>query len=626
MTKGKRDCVSLALQDGRTLVCTPDHEVLTEGGHWVRAEELVPGQDRVVVGLEAPLDEPGPDEKGYMLSAGELTFSLDTPHGRLRTLAFARLLGHLLGDGSISAAGQGRMNVGQAIDREVVLNDVELLTGKRPAATQYDERKWAIVLPKELTEAIVALAGVRVGRRIDQAPTLPEFVLDEQCPVAVVREFLGGVFGADGHAPVLRNYNGQPRTACLSRMAYSQTAKPEYVGQLKKLMGDLLCLLARCGVKTEGSNLYEYPVRRSASSYPAAMDGIPRVEVRLELPDGFSFVERVGFRYCVDKMLKTSAAAVYWRTLDRINRQRLWMSARLEELHQQRPELTFRQARELAASELWQSEAIVFSYYSLLEGYRCFTQLPKPEDRKFRPMHRETCGFPAPVELFEELGVRDWFDRLLAHDQTDYSKRYCVAKMATTLPTFTLQVLERRPAGKHEVFDLAVNDLHAFVAGTINVHNCIGNSGPLPPPVSQGIDEGSLVVAAVLSGNRNFEGRIHPEVRANYLASPPLVVAFALAGRVDIDLHSEPLGEDPKGQPVFLKDIWPSRMEVEEAIRSSVHSAMFHKQYGEVFQGDEHWRGMPTPEGDLFAWDEQSTYVKHPPYFEDMKPQPEPVR
>ncbi len=155
---------------------------------------------------------------------------------------------------------------------------------------------------------------------------------------------------------------------------------------------------------------------------------------------------------------------------------------------------------------------------------------------------------------------------------------------------------------------------------------CIGNSGPLPPPVSHGIEEGSLVVAAVLSGNRNFEGRIHAEVRANYLASPPLVVAFALAGRVDIDLHREPLGQDAKGQPVFLKDIWPSRMEVEQTIQSSVHSAMFHKEYSEVFQGDEHWRGMPTPEGDLFAWDANSTYVKNPPYFVDMKSKPEPVR
>jgi aconitate hydratase len=155
---------------------------------------------------------------------------------------------------------------------------------------------------------------------------------------------------------------------------------------------------------------------------------------------------------------------------------------------------------------------------------------------------------------------------------------------------------------------------------------CIGNSGPLPQPVSRAIDEGSLVVAAVLSGNRNFEGRIHAEVRANYLASPPLVVAYALAGRMDIDLHSEPLGHNAHGQPVFLKDIWPSRMEVENTIRSAVHSEMFHNEYGEVFQGDEHWRGMPTPEGDLFAWEPRSTYVKHPPYFEDMKPQPEPVR
>jgi aconitate hydratase len=169
-----------------------------------------------------------------------------------------------------------------------------------------------------------------------------------------------------------------------------------------------------------------------------------------------------------------------------------------------------------------------------------------------------------------------------------------------------------------------LEQLRFFLVG-YGCTTCIGNSGPLPPPVSKGIDEGNLVVAAVLSGNRNFEGRVHPEVRANYLASPPLVVAYALAGRMDIDLHSEPLGTDSDGKPVFLKDIWPSRMEVEETIRSSVHSEMFHKQYGEVFQGDENWRGMPTPEGDQFAWDPQSTYVKHPPYFEDMKPQPEPV-
>ena len=147
---------------------------------------------------------------------------------------------------------------------------------------------------------------------------------------------------------------------------------------------------------------------------------------------------------------------------------------------------------------------------------------------------------------------------------------------------------------------------------------CIGNTGPLPEPISAGIQEGDLVVAAVLSGNRNFEGRIHPQVRANYLASPPLVVAYALAGRMDMDITSEPLGNDRKGNPVYLKDIWPTPKEVRDEIRKSVKAYMFKKEYCEVFEGDRRWKKMPTPEGELFAWDPNSTYVREAPYFKDM--------
>ena len=187
MIQDVRDCLVLILQDGRELVCTPDHKILCAGGCWVRADQLVLGQDRVVVGLEAPLDEPSADEVGYGLRAGQMLFNMETPQDRLRSLAFMRLLGYLLEDGSISVLGQGRMHVGQAIDREVVLNDVELVTGKRPVATRYDERKWTVVLPAELTRAIMALPGVRVGRRMNQAPTLPAFVLEDDCPVSMVR-------------------------------------------------------------------------------------------------------------------------------------------------------------------------------------------------------------------------------------------------------------------------------------------------------------------------------------------------------------------------------------------------------------------------------------------------------
>jgi aconitate hydratase len=154
---------------------------------------------------------------------------------------------------------------------------------------------------------------------------------------------------------------------------------------------------------------------------------------------------------------------------------------------------------------------------------------------------------------------------------------------------------------------------------------CIGNSGPLSPEVTEAIHKDDLVAAAVLSGNRNFEGRINSEVRANYLASPPLVVAYALAGTMDFDMQSQPLGNDQQGRPVFLKDIWPSQREIQDTILKSVRSDMFQSKYAEVFAGDERWGSLPTPEGDLYAWDRSSTYVKNPPYFLDMAVKPAPV-
>src|SRR6202790_2379022 len=151
---------------------------------------------------------------------------------------------------------------------------------------------------------------------------------------------------------------------------------------------------------------------------------------------------------------------------------------------------------------------------------------------------------------------------------------------------------------------------------------CIGNSGPLPDAIGAAIKDNNLVAVAVLSGNRNFEGRIHPLVRANYLASPPLVVAYALAGRMDLDLTTEPLGIDPAGKPVYLKDIWPTPQEIESAVRSSVTTAQYSKQYSEVFEGDAHWQAMPIPKGDIYKWDPKSTYIKLPPFFENMPKTP----
>ena len=153
---------------------------------------------------------------------------------------------------------------------------------------------------------------------------------------------------------------------------------------------------------------------------------------------------------------------------------------------------------------------------------------------------------------------------------------------------------------------------------------CIGNSGPLPEPVSGIVKDRNLIVASVLSGNRNFEGRIQSQVRANYLASPPLVVAYALAGRMQIDLTTEPLGTDSAGQPVHLKDIWPSEREIQETMLKAVKSEMFRTKYATVFDGDERWRSLPSPTGEQFAWDDSSTYIRNPPFFENFTLEPTP--
>jgi len=155
---------------------------------------------------------------------------------------------------------------------------------------------------------------------------------------------------------------------------------------------------------------------------------------------------------------------------------------------------------------------------------------------------------------------------------------------------------------------------------------CIGNSGPLPDEISKAVNDNDLSVAAVLSGNRNFEGRINPDVKMNYLASPPLVIAYALAGTMDFDFQSDPLGEDSDGNDVFLRDIWPSQKDITDTIASSINQEMFVKNYADVFKGDDRWRNLPTPSGKTFEWDQNSTYVRKPPYFDGMPADPDPVR
>jgi aconitate hydratase len=171
----------------------------------------------------------------------------------------------------------------------------------------------------------------------------------------------------------------------------------------------------------------------------------------------------------------------------------------------------------------------------------------------------------------------------------------------------------------------SLNKLGFTLAG-YGCATCIGNSGPLPEEISKAINDNDLTVASVLSGNRNFEGRIHPDVKANYLASPPLVVAYALAGTVNIDFAKDPIGHDPDGNPVYFRDIWPSNEEIQQTVAASMNADQFREQYASVFDANERWNQMDTPKGELYEWDEASTYIQEPPFFTDLSPEVEPIR
>jgi aconitase A len=628
MNNGIRDCIELVLQDGRSLTCTPDHRVMLTDGSWVRADHLVIGRDRVVVGLEAPLDIPCSDESGYALRAGKMTFSMGTPLDRARTLAFARLLGHLLNDGSVSKLGQVMMNVGRAVDREVALDDIELLTGLRPAGGRHDGRKWSIALPMQLTAAIMALPGVKAGRRTFHPPSIPDFVRQGDCPVSVVREFLGGAFGADGHPPELHKWGETEEESSLEPPAFSQSTIPAHLERTRELFGEIIGLLARCGVKTEGARIYDYPNRRTKSTYQPTQGGLPLTEVRLTLPDGLSFVERVGFRYSVDKEIRASAAASYWRLLDGIKRQRPWVAPRLERPHREQPLLTSPRVRHSVAASLLGGGAEESSppasspHYAHLGGDDRPAPFHRQRDVHVRPIHGDSRAFQSPTEFFRELGVGGWFAPLEGSADSPREVRHPVQGEAISLPSFSLKVVARREAGKRKVYDITVDGIHAFIAGTVAVHNCIGNSGPLSPEIERAIKEKDVYAVAVLSGNRNFDGRIHPLVKGSFLMSPMLVVAYALAGRIDFDFQGTPLGVSKDGRLVYLRDLWPSLSEVRKTVEASLNSGLYARRYADAMKGDDRWEKLTSFQDEVYHWEDSSTYIRRPPWFDPSQSEP----
>jgi glycine dehydrogenase len=498
---GRKECVEITLEDGRTIVCTPDHRVLTTEG-WVEAGNLRPGSHRAVVGPEAPLDDREADreaEDRFEAHYGEVQLDMRTPAGRDRTLAFFRLLGAALSDGTYSetqatSRRQIALFFGTRYDAHRAIADIELLTGKRPSISP-NNQIFGIHLPASLMRAMESLPGFgQPGPRVQTTSTLPEVIRDAATPKAILREFFGGLFGGDGCAPLVVYLDAAPDT--LREVRFVQTRVRREV--LETLMLEIQQGLARLGVEaTIGSSV------RADSRWKSY----------LTVTWGSAFAERVGFRYCAHKSARLTAATAWWRMKETVRAQRQEVASKALEMASQARlpwgsrVSAWRSLVNEAFEQLASSVAVLNPYYAGFQGHLSLNRQhltaaiegqmgARPDLLGVRRTHRravlpahnkrgEPTGMPTLLEFLERTGTKGWFNSHTPGGQ-GYSVTYATPSQEERVePTMHLGVVSVRPAGIHEVYDLTVTELHSFQANGVVVHNCIphGGGGPGMGPI-----------------------------------------------------------------------------------------------------------------------------------------------
>ena len=474
--KGLKSLVKVHMEDGRSVKCTPDHKFLTINNgtyEWVQASEL-PGK-RVATGLDAPLDKPELDVGSeWSLSTVEYTFDLKTSENREKSLAFARILGYVLTDGCVSARDDlthgyaSTVCLGHMLDAEVFVADVNLITGKTPAITD-SKGVYNVRLPAPLSGAIGKLPGVQHGHRASQATTWPDFIVDTNCPLSVLREFLGGLFGGDGITPHIIDRKGIDGGATfLVPGGFSQTAMVDHATNLETKMQQLADLLERLCVPVARVDKLT-ALRVSETSYRPS-DGIKRLESRLHLTASTAFGEKVGFRYCIQKMCRISAANAYWRFQESVKAQHDKVAIRANDLYEagyargRTNKRSLEVALQLSRAEFMASEISLNDHYAL-------SNLQDMRNRRahdnFKLTQFDYAHIPDAAAFFKSIGVFSWFERVTS------APNYIVKRGSNFVPSFNLKVVGVTKSRAEKVYDIGVAKTHSFLANGLTVHNCI---------------------------------------------------------------------------------------------------------------------------------------------------------
>lgn len=521
MDKGMRDCVELTLEDGRKITCTEDHPVLTSENTWVKVKDLELHKSKVKTSVSYPLmkvKEEIAECDCWTLSFGKQTLRTDTYNEYMRTLAFARILGLLITDGSISADGtrkQASVSLGHVIDVKQFLGDITMFCEINQ--TKFKTKNYYyITIPVEFLEDILQLNGILRGRKVNQPGTLPEFILDEKCPRPIVREFLGGMFGGDGHTCVLGMHRG--KRDIMSSISISKSKTYEHRESLQTMFEDMQKLLAKCGIHNTtiqkaketsfSKNKFQLQDKNDASNRSFSLT------LHLPIEQLIPFSEKIGFRYCCHKSQRLEAGVSYRRLREEVCRQHNWLVNRVDEIthfkeiKSKYPDkiVPTKSAIIKAVEELKKTEGLLHDY-AIPSTHDITDHLIKgTEFGKFT-----SKSFPTAEQFMEKIGALSWFLETESDKKMDDKEEhkpkyqifnegegifdedieidieedesgvsttgYGVHRECASLPTMNLEVVSRINVGPKHVYDISVEDTHSFLANGIVAHNCMVSHG-----------------------------------------------------------------------------------------------------------------------------------------------------
>jgi hypothetical protein len=483
LDKGEKDCVEIYLQDGRKLKCTPDHPMLTSTNEWVRAKDLINGKTKLKTGVHYPLmrvAEEMAECSGWKLVAGGLTLRVVSQASFFDAMAFMRIIGLLITDGGIyqNSANNGkyaRISVGHELDVQTVLDDLNRFCCAE-AHFSHNDQSYNIVIPMELTCHLIHLEGIVVGRKVNQPAVLPSFVLEPNFPRPLLREFLGGMFGGDGHTCILGMHRG--KRDILTSISYSKSRTRPHLSSLTKMMEDITRLLNRVGIKNITTQKFK---ETSLSKEKRVGDEKSyQLTLHLDMTELRPFHEKIGFRYCCHKSQRLEAGVSYKRLRDEVTRQHNWLTHRVDEI------TGFSQIKATHPDKIVPTKKAILQAVKDLEDREPLIHdyaIPSTHDITDHLIKGTQFGkftsksFPNAEEFMIQTGAIAWFVEQEASAVKSGHTCYSIPRGKMCLPTMDLTVIDVRPCAPEKVYDIEVEKINSFLANGIVAHNCMISHG-----------------------------------------------------------------------------------------------------------------------------------------------------